>query len=95
MFNAESFEELVPPGIDDATVRGALLNEYGIEIGGGLGKFKGKIWRIGLMGYSSKKENVMLFLAALESILRSLDYKIAVSGILTAADVYRNESEKG
>ena len=83
----------IPQGIDDATVRGALLNEYGIEIGGGLGKFKGKVWRIGLMGYTSRKENVMLFLAALESILKSLDYKIAVSGIMAAALVYRNESE--
>jgi len=84
----------IPQGIDDATVRGALLNEYGIEIGGGLGKFKGKVWRIGLMGYTSRKENVMLFLAALESILRSLDYKIAVSGIIAAADVYRKESRE-
>jgi len=81
----------IPQGIDDATVRRALLNEYGIEIGGGLGKFKGKVWRIGLMGYTSRKENVMLFLAALESILRSLDYKITVSGIMAAADVYEKE----
>lgn len=84
----------IPQGIDDVTVRGALLNEYGIEIGGGLGKFKGKVWRIGLMGYTSRKENVMLFLAALESILRSLDYKIEVSGIIAATDVYRKESRE-
>jgi len=78
---------------DDLTVRRALLNEYGIEIGGGLGKFKGKVWRIGLMGYTSKKENVMLFLSALEDVLTYLGYKINERGIIAAADVYRNESK--
>ena len=81
----------IPQGIDDATVRSTLLNEYGIEIGGGLGKFKGEVWRIGLMGYNSKRENVILFLAALESILRSLNCKIAESGIMAATEVYRKE----
>ena len=41
---------LIPAGVDDLTVRKRLLNEFGIEIGGGLGDFKGKVWRIGLMG---------------------------------------------
>lgn len=59
----------VPGGVDDATVRKRLLNEFGIEIGAGLGPFKGKAWRIGLMGHSSTKRNVMLVLAALESLL--------------------------
>jgi len=81
----------IPKEINDLTVRRALLNEYGIEIGGGLGKFKGKVWRIGLMGYTSKKENVMLFLSALEDILTYLGYKINERGIIAAADVYRNE----
>ena len=83
----------IPEGINDATVRRALLNEYGIEIGGGLGKFKGKVWRIGLMGYTSKKENVMLFLSALEDILTYLGYKTNERGIIAAADIYRNESK--
>jgi alanine-glyoxylate transaminase/serine-glyoxylate transaminase/serine-pyruvate transaminase len=83
----------IPEGINDATVRSTLLSEYGIEIGGGLGKFKGKVWRIGLMGYTSKKENVMLFLSALEDILTYLGYKINERGIIAAADVYRNESK--
>jgi len=83
----------IPKEIDDLTVRRALLNEYGIEIGGGLGKFKGKVWRIGLMGYTSKKENVMLFLSALEDVLTYLGYKINERGIIAAADVYRNESK--
>jgi len=83
----------IPKEIDDLMVRKALLNEYGIEIGGGLGKFKGKVWRIGLMGYTSKKENVMLFLSALEDILTYLGFKINKRGIIAAADIYRNESK--
>lgn len=59
----------VPDGVDDAAVRSGLLNEYGIEIGAGLGPFKGKAWRIGLMGHSSTKRNVTLVLAALKELL--------------------------
>ena len=59
----------VPEGVDDLVVRKRLLAEYGIEIGAGLGPFKGRAWRIGLMGHSSTKRNVMLVLAALESLL--------------------------
>ncbi len=81
----------IPEGIDDATVRKALLNEYGIEIGGGLGKFKGKAWRIGLMGYSCSKANVMLFLAALENILKNMGYKVSEHGISAANEVYNKE----
>ncbi len=60
---------LVPDGASDAAVRGRLLSEYGIEIGGGLGQFAGRAWRIGLMGYASQRENVMLLLTALGEIL--------------------------
>ena len=49
-----------------------MLNRFGIEIGGGLGEFKGKVWRIGLMGYSSRRENVLLCLRALDRILGEL-----------------------
>jgi alanine-glyoxylate transaminase/serine-glyoxylate transaminase/serine-pyruvate transaminase len=59
----------VPDGVDDATVRRRLLEEYGIEIGGGLGAFKGKVWRIGLMGHSATRRNVAVFVAALRDIL--------------------------
>jgi alanine-glyoxylate transaminase/serine-glyoxylate transaminase/serine-pyruvate transaminase len=59
----------VPPGIEEAKVRKRLLNEYNIEIGGGLGDLAGKIWRIGLMGESSRKANVVYLLAALHEIL--------------------------
>jgi len=59
----------IPDGVDDAAVRKRLLEEYGIEIGSGLGVFKGKVWRIGLMGYGASRRNVALFLAALRDIL--------------------------
>jgi alanine-glyoxylate transaminase/serine-glyoxylate transaminase/serine-pyruvate transaminase len=59
----------VPRGVDDAKVRKRLLNDFAIEIGGGLGPFKGKAWRIGLMGTSSTKSNVTLVLSALEFLL--------------------------
>ncbi|HFC09417.1 MAG TPA: alanine--glyoxylate aminotransferase family protein [Chloroflexi bacterium] len=62
---------LVPEGVDEAAVRRRLLNEYNIEIAGGFGPLKGKIWRIGLMGFSSRRENVTLLLAALKEILAS------------------------
>ncbi|WP_245805812.1 pyridoxal-phosphate-dependent aminotransferase family protein [Bacillus alkalicellulosilyticus] len=59
----------IPEGVDDAKVRSGLLDKYGIEIGGGLGELKGKVWRIGLMGYNAKLTNVTLLLAALEDVL--------------------------
>ena len=59
----------IPDSVDDAVVRNRLLGEFGIEIGAGLGPFKGKAWRIGLMGASSTKRHVLLLLAALETIL--------------------------
>lgn len=59
----------IPDGGDDATVRRRLLEEFGIEIGGGLGAFKGKAWRIGLMGHSATRRNVTLVLAALGEVL--------------------------
>jgi alanine-glyoxylate transaminase/serine-glyoxylate transaminase/serine-pyruvate transaminase len=60
----------VPDGIDEAAARGRLRDEYGIEIGSGLGPLKGKIWRIGLMGHGSQKANVILLLAALVDLLK-------------------------
>jgi alanine-glyoxylate transaminase/serine-glyoxylate transaminase/serine-pyruvate transaminase len=60
----------IPQGIDDAKVREFLLNEYNLEIGAGLGAFAGKAWRIGLMGYAARNENVTLCLAALKEALK-------------------------
>ncbi len=60
---------MIPDGIDDAKVRNQLLDEFNIEIAGGLGPLKGKIWRVGLMGHCSQKPFVLVFLAALEKVL--------------------------
>ena len=59
----------IPEGIDDAQVRSSLINDFNIEIGAGLGDLAGKIWRIGLMGHTSRKENVELCLKALKEVL--------------------------
>jgi alanine-glyoxylate transaminase/serine-glyoxylate transaminase/serine-pyruvate transaminase len=64
----------VPEGMDDARVRSKLIDRYGIEIVGGLGHLKGKIWRVGLMGTSSLERNVLLFLGALDEILADEGY---------------------
>jgi alanine-glyoxylate transaminase/serine-glyoxylate transaminase/serine-pyruvate transaminase len=60
----------IPDGVDDAKVRGRLLDEYDLEIGAGLGVLAGKTWRIGLMGESSKQENIDTCLQALQSVLK-------------------------
>jgi len=59
----------VPEGVDEAAIRGRLLAETNIEISGGLGELKGRVWRIGLMGYSAREENVLALLGALERLL--------------------------
>ena len=59
----------IPNGIDDIKIRSQLLNDYFIEIGGGLGPFAGKVWRIGLMGYSAKPQNIKILIDALRKIL--------------------------
>lgn len=59
----------IPQGVEDLATRRRLLTEYNIEISGGFGPLAGKIWRIGLMGYSSQRENVTLLLAALKEIV--------------------------
>ena len=61
----------IPEGVDDAGFRKALLDDYDIEIGGGLGEVAGKIWRIGLMGETSSRKNIMTFLSALEALLQN------------------------
>jgi alanine-glyoxylate transaminase/serine-glyoxylate transaminase/serine-pyruvate transaminase len=76
----------VPEGIDDARVRARLLDEN-IEIGGGLGPLKGKIWRIGLMGSGSTRENVLLVLDALGRALKAEGWKCE-SGVEAAQAVY-------
>lgn len=80
----------IPAGVDDASVRKQLLTEFGIEIGGGLGSMKGKVWRVGLMGYGSSQSNVLMFLAALEKCLLDHGAKVpAGAGVGAAIGFYR------
>lgn len=76
----------IPAGIDDAKVRNGLLHRFGIEIGGGLGAFKGHVWRIGLMGYGSRQANVLTFLAALEQLLAEQNYQFQAGASVAAAN---------
>jgi alanine-glyoxylate transaminase/serine-glyoxylate transaminase/serine-pyruvate transaminase len=79
----------IPAGVDDLAVRKRLLGEFGIEIGGGLGDFKGKAWRIGLMGHTSRSVNVLTFLAALEQCLAAAGAKVpAGAGVAAANGAY-------
>ena len=73
-----------PEGIDEAVVRARLLNEFHVEIGAGLGDFAGKVWRIGLMGYTAQAHNVMLCLSTLEAVLAEMNAPIE-RGMATAA----------
>ncbi len=81
----------IPNGVDDIKIRKALLNDFGIEIGGGLGEFAGKIWRVGLMGHTSRPRNVVLFLAALETVLKAENIKVQPGALNAAAAVYEEE----
>jgi alanine-glyoxylate transaminase/serine-glyoxylate transaminase/serine-pyruvate transaminase len=76
----------IPPGVDDLACRKRLLTEFGIEIGGGLGEFKGKAWRVGLMGYSSRANNVLLLLAALEQCLAAQGFSFTPGAAVAAAN---------
>jgi alanine-glyoxylate transaminase/serine-glyoxylate transaminase/serine-pyruvate transaminase len=79
----------IPAGIDDLTVRKQLLEEFGIEIGGGLGDFKGKVWRIGIMGHNSRANCVLTVLAALEKCLQAQGHKApGGAGVAAAIKVY-------
>lgn len=75
----------VPEGVADAEVRARLLTEYNLEIGAGLGPLAGKVWRFGLMGHSSRPENVMLCLTALESVLASSGHAVKAGTAAAAA----------
>lgn len=79
---------LVPDGVDDVALRGRLLKDYNVEIGGGLGQFRGKIWRVGLMGESSTAANVLLLLSALETLLPTQGFEVpAGQGVAAASRV--------
>ena len=79
-----------PEGINEAQVRNRLLKEFSLEIAAGLGEFKGRVWRIGLMGTNSTKSNVLTLLAALEHVLLSEGAKIHAGEALKGAlEIYR------
>jgi alanine-glyoxylate transaminase/serine-glyoxylate transaminase/serine-pyruvate transaminase len=61
----------LPPGVDEAAARRALLDRYGIEVGAGLGPYAGRVWRVGCMGHTARPRNVTLLLAALEELFTS------------------------
>jgi alanine-glyoxylate transaminase/serine-glyoxylate transaminase/serine-pyruvate transaminase len=75
----------IPAGVDDAAVRGALLGEFDLEIGAGLGALAGKTWRIGLMGFASNERNVLYCLNALEAVLAGQGANIATGRAIPAA----------
>jgi alanine-glyoxylate transaminase/serine-glyoxylate transaminase/serine-pyruvate transaminase len=80
--NAVSF----PDSVDDVAVRTALLNDYNLEIGSGLGVLAGSVWRIGLMGYASNKKNVLLCISALGNVLATQGMQADVSMAVVAAE---------
>jgi alanine-glyoxylate transaminase/serine-glyoxylate transaminase/serine-pyruvate transaminase len=75
----------IPDGIEDVVVRAQLLQQFGLEIGAGLGALAGKVWRIGLMGYGANRRNLTYCLAALETVLHEQGATITPGAALEAA----------
>jgi alanine-glyoxylate transaminase/serine-glyoxylate transaminase/serine-pyruvate transaminase len=81
----------VPDGVDEAAVRKALLKDYSLEIGTGLGALAGKVWRIGLMGYACNQKNVLFCLGALDAVLTQMKAPIKSGAAVAAAmAIYNN-----
>lgn len=78
----------IPDGVDEAAVRSQLLNQFNLEIGAGLGQLAGKVWRIGLMGFSSQPKNVRFCLSALESALLSQGVTLTPGAALNATNEF-------
>jgi len=84
----------IPGGIDDLELRQQLLSDFSIEIGGGLGQLKGKVWRVGLMGESSRSRNVLYFLHGLERCLLNQGFRCSSgAGVAAASEVLGRLSE--
>jgi alanine-glyoxylate transaminase/serine-glyoxylate transaminase/serine-pyruvate transaminase len=75
----------VPDGVDEAALRRALLTQYNLEVGAGLGPWKGKVWRVGLMGHTARREHVVTCLGALENTLAAVGARIHRGAALAAA----------
>ena len=81
----------IPEGVDGKKVRSELLDYFGIEIATSFGPLDGKIWRIGNMGYSSQRRNILLTLGALEAVLKENGVKVPSGDAVAAAlEVYKN-----
>lgn len=76
----------IPEGVNDLEVRKRLLERFNIEIGGGLGELKNKVWRVGLMGENSSHNNVFLFLAALAKTLEEIGFSSSIEEVFKAAE---------
>lgn len=84
---------VIPQGVDPDGVRRMMLEDFGIEIGTSFGPLHGKIWRIGTMGYTCRKENVLICLGALEAALRSFGFKAPPgAGVDAALEIYRRSA---
>jgi alanine-glyoxylate transaminase / serine-glyoxylate transaminase / serine-pyruvate transaminase len=80
---------MVPAGVDDVKFRDQLLDEFNIEIAGGIGPLRAKIWRLGLMGYCAQRANVLLLLAAMENVLTAQGARVpAGAGVAAAVRSY-------
>lgn len=83
----------IPDGVNGDRVRGALLEDFAIEIGTSFGPLHGRIWRIGTMGYNARRDTVLTTLAALEQVLRAEGHRLtAGGGVAAARDVYASEA---
>jgi len=78
----------IPDGIEDKPVRDLLLNDFGLEIGGGLGEFAGKVWRVGLMGHACCKTNVFQFLSGLKIALQKQGHSVGPAALEAAEAVF-------
>ena len=79
---------VVPAGVDELAVRRRLIEEFGIEIGAAFGQLQGKIWRIGTMGYSARRQNILICLVALEAALRAEGFDSASGAGVAAARAF-------
>lgn len=87
---------MIPAGVDDAKFRNQLLEEFNVEIAGGIGPLKGKIWRLGLMGYCAQRANVLLLLAAMEHVLHAQSARVpAGAGVAAAVRSYTEAEAVG
>jgi aspartate aminotransferase-like enzyme len=81
---------IVPDGVDELRVRQRMIQDFGVEIGAAFGPLQGKIWRIGTMGYSAQRQNILLGLAALEASLAAEGFALPMgAGVAAAAAHYQ------